>query len=98
MSFEKRIGKPISDELSRYLKKNITKQDRATIAGNVGTSPSTIRDLIYQNALVTDKNSEYLIEAARVAMKNCRENIHDYRVAEEYLDKELEMAANEKVG
>ena len=41
-------GKPMSEELSQILRRNVTKDDLANIASRSNVSFSTIRDVVYR--------------------------------------------------
>lgn len=52
-----KISQPISPVLSDFLKEFTSKDDRADVANSgVGVSPSTLRELTYRNASVTDNS------------------------------------------
>lgn len=44
---ENDYGKPISEKLSTVLRRNVSKNDLANIAGQTNISFSTIRDVVY---------------------------------------------------
>jgi len=80
------FGKPISVELSDYLRTYTDSQDwaNASIATNVSTS--TIRDVIYRKNSVTENNSGAIIQLMRTAIKNCEQNIVKSTEAKEELE------------
>ncbi|WP_190810494.1 hypothetical protein [Flagellimonas sp. S3867] len=61
------FGKPISEQLSTALRRNVTKNDYANIASRSNVSFSTIRDVVYRTNSLTKSNAmaiSLLIHAA----------------------------------
>ena len=50
-------GKPINEQLSTILRRNVTKDDYADIASRVDVSFSTIRDVVYRTNSLTRANA-----------------------------------------
>lgn len=88
-------GKPISEKLSKYLKKHTTNEDRANVSISTGVGTSTIRDVVYRNNSLTEKNSVAIEELMRFAIKNCMRSTKDNEEALEYLVNELPVEAEE---
>lgn len=51
------FGKPISEQLSIILRRNVTKNDYANIASRSNVSFSTIRDVVYRTNSLTKSNA-----------------------------------------
>lgn len=74
--FEKEhFGKPISTELSNYLRTYTDKFDRADISTKTSVSLSTIRDVIHRSNTLTENNSKAIVELMKMAIKNCENKI-----------------------
>ena len=54
---EKHYGKPISEQLSGYLRTYTDKHDRANVSVETGVGTSTIREVMYRTNPVTKRNS-----------------------------------------
>ena len=67
---ESEFGKPISDDLSATLRRNITKDYMADIATQTGISFSTIRDVVYRTNSLTAGNSVAIGLLVKTAFEN----------------------------
>ncbi len=72
MLFEKKhFGKPISEELSLFLRNYTDKFDRADVSAETEIGTSTLRDVTFRANSITESNSKGIIELVRIAAKNC---------------------------
>lgn len=78
-------GKPISEELSKNLKKYTSKDDRANVSIKTGISVSTIRDVVYRVNMLTENNSVGILELIKVAVSNIETSSNDKKFFEEIL-------------
>lgn len=85
---QENYGKPISEQLSYYLRKYTGNHDRADVSVKTGVGTSTIRDVSYRNNALTEENSKAITELVRKAIENCQSNITESAEAVEVL-KEL---------
>lgn len=93
MLFEQEhFGKPISVQLSEYLKANISKNDLADVATKTDVSISTVRDVMYRNNGLTENNSTAIVELVKIAIANCNNMIGETRRAKSFLEKLMEKA------
>lgn len=83
------FGKPISEQLSDYLKQYTSNHDRANVAEKTGVSISTIRDVSYRNNMVTENNSIAMLELMKIAVVNCTNTIQHAKKAKEYLEENI---------
>lgn len=82
---ETQHGKPISEQLSQYLRDWTSKQDYANVFLDTGVSQSTIRDVIHRTNNLTENNSKAILEMMKVAVKNCTNKIeYAKRVKKEF--------------
>ncbi|PRX57012.1 hypothetical protein [Flagellimonas meridianipacifica] len=63
-------GKPISEQLSTILRRNVTKNDYANIASRVNVSFSTIRDVVYRTNSLTKTNAKAISLLIHTAFEN----------------------------
>jgi len=63
-------GKPISEELSIVLRRNVNKNDYANIASRSNVSFSTIRDVVYRTNSLTKSNAKAISLLIYVAFEN----------------------------
>ena len=63
-------GKPISEQLSSVLRRNVTKNDYANIASRSNVSFSTIRDVIYRTNSLTKSNAKAISLLVHAAFEN----------------------------
>ncbi|WP_136467878.1 hypothetical protein [Flagellimonas onchidii] len=63
-------GKPISEELSKILRRNVTKDDYANIALRSNVSFSTIRDVVYRTNSLTKTNAQAISLLVHAAYEN----------------------------
>lgn len=90
-----KFKKPISGELSEYLRKHTSGRDRMMAAVNTRVSSSTINSLLLttdKRASLQETNIEAVKELIRIAIKNCETSIEDSKKAM----KELKSILNEK--
>ncbi|MEO1009796.1 MAG: hypothetical protein AAFX53_00730 [Bacteroidota bacterium] len=66
----KDYGRPISEQLSRTLRRNTTKDDFANISSATGISFSTIRDVVYRTNSLTRSNAKAIHALVKVAFDN----------------------------
>ncbi|TMU54987.1 hypothetical protein [Flagellimonas algicola] len=64
------FGKPIGEELSTILRRNLNKDNLANIAAGCGISYSTVRDLVYRTNSLTEGNSMALALLIHAALEN----------------------------
>ena len=64
------FGKPISEQLSTVLRRNVSKDDYADIASRTSVSFSTIRDVIYRTNSLTKTNAKAISLLIHVAFEN----------------------------
>lgn len=86
---EHHFGKPISQELSRYITKHTSKNDRADVSRLTGVGTSTIRDTCYGASSVSKRNSVAIIEMMRKAVYNCTHKINSALQAKSFLEAQL---------
>lgn len=67
---EEDYGKPISEQLSEILRRNVTKDDYANIAIRSNVSFSTIRDVIYRTNSLTKTNANAIVLLIHAAFEN----------------------------
>ena len=84
--------KPISGQLSEYLREHSSKADRAEVSIKTGVGSSTIRDVVYQNRSLTKNNVKAIIALMKIAIQNCMRSREEAKEAKEYLTKELPLA------
>jgi predicted DNA-binding protein YlxM (UPF0122 family) len=82
-------GKPISEELSNYLRTYTDKFDRADVAAETEIGTSTIRDVVFRTNSLTEQNSKAIIELMKIAVKKCELNIINSTEAKEELTEML---------
>jgi len=85
-------GKPISEELSTYLKEYTDNNDRANVAAKTGVSISTIRDVTYRNNNLTESNAVAILELMRIAVANCTNKIKYSKQVKKVLETQLPVA------
>lgn len=83
------FGKPISEQLSEYLKQYTTSNDRANVCQQTSIGTSTIRDLVYRNNNLSKSNYIAVVELMRIAVRNCTQKINDSKQAKRYFESEL---------
>ena len=64
------FGKPIGQELSTILRRNLNKDNLANIATGCSISFSTVRDLVYRTNSLTEGNSMALALLIHAALEN----------------------------
>lgn len=67
---ENHYGKPITEKLSTILRRNVSKNDFANIAGKTNISFSTIRDVVYRTNSLTKSNSKAIKMLVNLAYEN----------------------------
>ena len=82
---EEDYGKPITKELSEFLKKFTTKDDRADASTKTGVSTSTIRDVARRTNMLTAGNSLAILAMIELAEKNCKYKIDDAQKSLKFL-------------
>lgn len=93
MLFEQEhYGKPISEQLSDYLKTNTTNNDIAIISEQTGVSMSTIKYVMYRTNSLTEANSGAIVEMVRKAIYNCKSKIEESMKAKTFLEDQMEKA------
>ncbi len=93
---EHHFGKPISEELSRYITKHTSTNDRADVARHTGVGTSTIRDTCYGASSVSKRNSVAIIEMMRKAVYNCTHKINTAMKAKSVLETHLRKEKQQK--
>lgn len=68
---EEDYGKPINDQLSKILRRNVSKNDYADIASQSEVSFSTLRDVIYRTNSLTKGNAKGISLLIQTAFENC---------------------------
>ena len=63
-------GKPINEQLSTILRRNVTKDDYADIASRIDVSFSTIRDVVYRTNSLTKTNAKAISLLIHAAFEN----------------------------
>ena len=63
-------GKPISEQLSIVIRRNVTKDDYADIASKGSVSFSTIRDVVYRTNSLTKTNAKAISLLIHTAFEN----------------------------
>ncbi|MEX0316235.1 MAG: hypothetical protein AB3N18_18790 [Allomuricauda sp.] len=63
-------GKPISEQLSTVLRRNVTKDDYANIASRSNVSFSTVRDVVYRTNSLTKSNAKAISLLVHAAYEN----------------------------
>ncbi|SNY95094.1 hypothetical protein [Flagellimonas pacifica] len=63
-------GKPISEQLSTVLRRNVTKDDLANVATSSSISFSTIRDVVYRTNSLTRSNAKAISLLVHAAFEN----------------------------
>ncbi|WP_422858293.1 hypothetical protein ACOKFD_12880 [Flagellimonas sp. S174] len=63
-------GKPITEQLSTVLRRNVSKDDYADIASRTSVSFSTIRDVIYRTNSLTKTNAKAISLLIHIAFEN----------------------------
>ena len=63
-------GKPINEQLSTILRRNVTKDDYADIASRINVSFSTIRDVVYRTNSLTKTNAKAISLLIHAAFEN----------------------------
>ncbi len=89
MTFD--YGKPISVELSEYLKDFTDKEDIADVSTNTGISISTIEYVRNRKNTVTENNSVGIIELMKIAIQNAQNNIIKSKNCEADLTEMLDL-------
>jgi hypothetical protein len=103
MLFEqKHFGKPISEELSVFIREYTDNSDRANASVLTGVGTSTIRDVSYRTNSLTKENSKGILQLLKIATKNCylriKKGNQDAEYAEEILgEKEAKKIKKEVV-
>ncbi|MGX1928149.1 hypothetical protein [Flagellimonas sp. 2504JD4-2] len=64
------FGKPISEQLSLTLRRNVSKDDFANIASRSNVSFSTIRDVVYRTNSLTKSNAKAISLLIHAAYEN----------------------------
>nr|WP_299171210.1 hypothetical protein [uncultured Allomuricauda sp.] len=64
------FGKPISEQLSTTLRRNVSKNDYANIASRTNVSFSTIRDVVYRTNSLTKSNAMAISLLMHAAYEN----------------------------
>lgn len=64
------LGKPISEQLSEILRRNVSKNDYANIAIHSNVSFSTIRDVVYRTNSLTKSNAKAISLLVHLAHEN----------------------------
>jgi len=82
-------GKPISEELSTYLKEYTDNNDRANVAAKSRVGISTIRDVTYRNNNLTETNAEAITELMKIAIINCQNRIQYSKKVKKDLESQL---------
>lgn len=80
-----KIGSPISDQLSEYLRQYTSKGDRADVSIKTGVGASTIRDVVYRNNNLTEDNSRAIYRLINVAIHNGMNSIKETSIAVAHL-------------
>lgn len=87
-----KISQPISPVLSDFLKEFTSKDDRANIANSgIGVSPSTLRELTYRNASVTDNSLPALKLLLLTASQNADAKIKTARNCKKEIKKVIDL-------
>lgn len=68
---EEDYGKPINEQLSIILRRNVSKNDYANIASKSGVSFSTLRDVVYRTNSLTKSNAKGISLLIHTAFENC---------------------------
>ena len=63
-------GKPINEQLSTILRRNVSKDDYADIASRINVSFSTIRDVVYRTNSLTKTNAKAISLLIHAAFEN----------------------------
>lgn len=63
-------GKPISEQLSEIIRRNVSKNDYANIAMHSNVSFSTIRDVVYRTNSLTKSNAKAISLLIQKAYEN----------------------------
>src|SRR5690606_34937301 len=69
-------GKPISEQLSEIIRRNVSKNDYANIAMNSNVSFSTIRDVVYRTNSLTKGNAKAISMLIQKAYENSIDQKH----------------------
>lgn len=64
-------GKPINEQLSKILRRNVSKNDYANIAAQSKVSFSTLRDVVYRTNSLTKGNARGVSLLIHAALENC---------------------------
>ncbi len=83
---ETNYGKPISKELSEYLRDYASLDDRANVAERMDVKLSTIRNVVYRTNTLTKDNVKAIEELIIIAVHNCEQVIIDAKKAKQYLN------------
>lgn len=68
---EEDYGKPINEQLSVILRRNISKNDYANAATRSNISFSTLRDVVYRTNSLTKSNAQGISLLIHAAFENC---------------------------
>lgn len=82
-------GKPISEQLSKYLMSYTGKEDHAKVSEKTGISISTIRFVASRTNTVTENNSTAMLELMKIAVINCTNTIQHAKKAKEYFEENI---------
>ena len=76
-----KIGSPISEKLSLYLRHYTSKGDRADVSIKTGVGASTIRDVVYRNNNLTPDNSRAIYKLIEIGIQKGLESIQETNIA-----------------
>jgi hypothetical protein len=83
------FGKPISEQLSEYLKEYTTTNDRADVCEQTSIGTSTLRDVVFRYNSLSKTNYIAVVELMRVAVRNCTQRIQSSKQAKRFFESEL---------
>lgn len=79
-------GKPISTQLSEYLKVYTSSKDRTEVSRSSGVSVSTLRDIIYSGNSISEKNAPAMLTLMKIAVRNCTKSIEKAKEFQVYYE------------
>jgi len=74
---EEEFGYPISSELSDFIKKHTTKNDRADVSRDTGVGTSILRDVVYRTRSLTQDNSKGIIELIKISVGRIESHVEE---------------------
>lgn len=91
-----KTGEPLSDQLSKDIRANVSVEDYYRVGNICGVSGSYLRQLIYQQGNISDKHKKAVETLIRMAIQNSQSKLHQRQRLIDVLD-ECESEALQKL-